>query len=134
MKVRLILSSLIILLLFGGKKSDLMTLKIINKSGQELYIQMTTEDRSGFYYLHVPMGDRENPLEKTFTIVKKTYRMRIYYTEVNDPTTGYECHGEHTSTLYASRNIRITVTSCDQLPRYRGEPTMIKWGAWRYIF
>jgi len=127
-RIKLILVSIITVLLISAKGSELMRLHIINKSGQDIGVRLTTPDFSKFYYLRIPAGENKTPSEATFTIVKDVYRMRVIYYLDADPNTGYECTGSRSSTLMALRNIRVTVTNCFALPPNCGEPSMVKAG------
>jgi hypothetical protein len=130
---------LIILLsssLISAKGSELMTLTIINKSGQQVAVRLITPDNTRFYYLPVPIGDSTNPSQTKFTIFKTLYRMRLVYFERYDPKTGYECPSSRSATLIAGRNIRVTVVPCLIRPcecGREGEPTMVKMGCFRCI-
>lgn len=132
-KFRFLLIICLTLPLISAKGSELMTLTIINKSGQQVAFRLITPDNVHFYYLTVPAGDSKIPTETKFTIYKTLYRVRLIYFEDADPKTGYECPSSRSATMIAGRNIRITVTPCFQPPPNRGEPTQVKFGRWRCI-
>ncbi|MCC7129538.1 MAG: hypothetical protein B6D39_12785 [Anaerolineae bacterium UTCFX2] len=119
--------------LIGAKGSELMTLTIRNKSGQQVALRLITSDNSLFYYLIVPANEPHTILDKTFTIPKAVYKMRLYYYLEADPATGHQCPSRDPVTLMAVRNIRITVTPCFPPPVNRGEPTQVKYSRWRCI-
>lgn len=119
--------------LISAKRTELASLTIRNKSGQQIAIRLITPDQSVFYYLTVPANEPHSFVDKTFTITKTAYRMRLYYLLPSDPATGYECPEARNTRLVAGRNIRITVTPCFRLPLNRGEPTQIKFGRWRCV-
>lgn len=134
LKTQLALIAMVAILLISGKADPLMRLTIVNKSGQDIAVRLLKEDRSRFYYLKVPTGEDGAPNVVMFTVVKDAYRMRVIYFSKEDPLTGYECTTESRSAaLIATRNIRVTVTSCSILPRHRGEPSQVKMGLWRCI-
>jgi hypothetical protein len=111
----------------------MMRFTVINKSGQELAIRLITNDNSRFYYLRVPEGDKKQPSQTEFTLVKDIYRIRVIYIVRKDPLTGLECPGSRSATIMALRDIRMAVTSCRTLPPNAGEPSMVKFGRWRCI-
>lgn len=133
MKLRYLIIILLATSLISAKGSELMTLTIRNKSGQQIAVRLITPDNSLFYYLIVPANEPHTSLDKTFTIPKTLYKMRLYYYLESDPVTGYECPSSRSATLVTARNIRITVTRCFPLPVNRGEPTQVKFGRWRCI-
>ncbi len=119
--------------LIGARRTELASLTIRNKSGQQIAVRLITPDHSVFYYLTVPANEPHTIVDKTFTITKTAYAMRLYYYLPSDPATGYECPEARNTRLVAGRNIRITVTPCFRLPLNRGEPTQIKFGRWRCV-
>lgn len=109
-------------------------LTLVNKSGLPIEVRLTGENVENYYYLRIPTGDREHPVEQVFTIVPDTYKMQPYYIELWDPVYGYSCEGAGSKTLYAYRNLKITFLECDITPRHRGESPIYKWPALRYIY
>lgn len=132
-KLRYLLVAALAVSLVSAKGSELMTLTIRNKSGQQIAVRLITPNNSNFYYLTVPANAQNSFVDKTFTITKAVYRMRLIYYLSDDPVTGYECPSSRSATLIAARNIRITVTPCFRSPINRGEPTQIKFGRWRCV-
>jgi len=133
LRVRLLSIALIAILLLGAKNSPLMRLTIRNKSGQQIAVRLTKADLSRFYYLTVPAGDSLQPKDVTFTIAKDVYQMRVFYFLTTDPMTGYECKKSRHASLFALKDIRVTVTPCYGAPPTRGEPSMVKMGRWRCV-
>ena len=136
MRLRLILIALIAILLISGtdKPNHYAAITIINKSGQEIAVGLISEDNSRIFYIPIPKGDRTTPYVYKFTLEKDIYRLRVYYMETYDPQSGVLCRRLRSSRLEAFRNIRIAVTECYGAPPTRGEPTMVKMGAWRCIY
>lgn len=134
MKFRLSLVAVLTLFLIGAKGSNMMTVTLVNKAGMEIAVSLIANDLSSALYFTVPKGDHKNPYETKFTLVKDSYRMRVFYLEERDPTTGMRCRTQRTSRLMAYRNMRIVVTGCDVLPEARGEPTIYKFGRWSCMY
>ena len=132
-KTTLIISLLAILLIAASSEytKDLYRLTIINKSGMEMAISLIGEDDNNIYFLRVPAGDRRSPTETIFTIVPDTYSIKPYYIEPWDPVYGYTCSDPGAKTLIAERNMRLTFTECNYIPRNGGEPSMWKFNARR---
>ena len=115
----------------------LVRLTIVNKSGLPLEIRLTGEDTDTSYYLRIESGDGLLPIEKVFTIIPGTYQMQPYYIELWDPVYGSSCSQPGSETLFAMRNIRVTILECDYtVPRSNsGEPSMWKFTAsLKYIY
>jgi hypothetical protein len=122
------------LIVGAGKGSNLATITVINKSGQEIAVGLISEDNSRILYIQIPKGDRSSPYFYKFTLEKDVYRLRVYYMEETDPQTGTLCRRFRPSRLQATRNIRIAVTECYGAPPNRGEPSLVKMGRWRCIY
>jgi hypothetical protein len=122
------------LIVGAGKGSNLATITVINKSGQEIAVGLISQDNSRILYIQIPKGDRSAPYVYKFTLEKDVYRLRVYYMETYDPQTGTQCVRSRPSRLQATRNIRIAVTECYGAPATRGEPSMVKMGRWRCIY
>ena len=136
LRTRLFLVALMALTLISGagKGYKYAAITIVNKSGQELAVGLISQDNSRIYYIPIPKGDRMQPEVYRFTVEEDVYRIRVYYMETYDPKTGVECRRARGSTIFAFRNIRITVTECYGQPPTRGEPSMVKMGRWRCIY
>ena len=130
MRKTLLITSILALLLMGSKPfpGKLVRLTVVNKSGLPVEIKMTGKYEEAFYYLRVPEGDRDFPVEKIFTIIPDTYQTQLYYIELWDPVYGYSCASKSQS-MELYRNTRVVVKECDQVPSCPGEPSMIKYGA-----
>jgi hypothetical protein len=141
LKKILSLLPLLSLLLIGAQQTrDRIEFTIINKSGRDIAISLKGKDwvclnkcdtqKGAIYYLTVPTGDNDAPSSKTFEIVKNTYGMQLYYLQTWDPVYGLKCPIPKPNALIASRNLRLTVLPCDQVPNNKaiGEPTM-----WKYL-
>jgi hypothetical protein len=139
-KKALIAISLLGILLLSANEIPirLVRLTIVNKSGLPLEIRLTSEEDSNiFYYLRVDEGDRSKPAEKVFTILAGRYQMQPYYIELWDPVYGYSCSQPGSQTLYAERNIKVTILECDYtIPRFNlGEPSIWKYSSsLKYIY
>ena len=105
---------IITLILTAGipNPDKLVRLTILNKSQYPLGIKLTGDNEANFYYLHVPKGDEEFPLEKRFTIARDIYQMQIYYIELWDPVYGTNCGSGRSGTIDAMHNTRMIVQDC----------------------
>jgi hypothetical protein len=54
--------------------------------------------------------------------------MQVYYKELWDPVYGYSCSAKST-TIDATRNVRVVISECDWTPPVPGEDSMVKLGA-----
>ena len=135
---RILLVLTLLLLLFGSGNAlsiRLVRLTIVNKSGFPLEIRLTGEDSDNSYYLRLEEGDRSNPNEVVFTIIPGIYKMQPYYIELWDPVYGPSCGEAGSSTLYAKRNIKVSILECDRTVRHLGEPSIWKWSSsLKYIY
>jgi hypothetical protein len=91
-------------------------------------VSLLSNDLSKVYFLNMPEGDRQQPYITKLTIAQDSYRMRVFWLEPEDPTTGIPCRATRTSRLVAARNMRIVITECDRRTIQPGEPTMYKFG------
>lgn len=106
----------------------LMRLTVINKSGRKVEIRLTGMDQGGFYYLHVPEGDRQTPFEQIFTVFPDHYSSTLYYVEIWDPVYGFHC-ASRSQRLDLTRNVRVVVVECDRrVPNVGEPPSTIKYG------
>lgn len=107
---------LIITILLAGAKTqnlDLVRFTVVNESPFPLGISLTGTFTESFYYLHVPEGDPEFPVERTFTIARDEYQMQVYYIDLWDPVYGYTCSSGPGGLLNAKKNNSITVKHCN---------------------
>lgn len=120
-----------ILMMAANGSIKLIRLTIVNKSGRDIEIELTgsCEENSEYYhyYLRVPAGDRLSPTEMIFTIFPDKYSMSVYYVELWDPVYGAKCSAK-SSTIDATRNMRVVVPVCTFTPPNAGEPSMLKLG------
>jgi len=112
----------------GGNNTPLVRLNIINKSGVELFIRLDGTDSLVYYSLKVPIGTRENPVIKTFTIIRGTYQMQLTYVGEWDPVYNLNPCPDTPSIMFlnARGNNRLTFTECESNPPWPGERTMEK--------
>ncbi|OGO30418.1 MAG: hypothetical protein A2Z16_00085 [Chloroflexi bacterium RBG_16_54_18] len=106
----------ILTILLTGAKSknfDLVRFTVINESPFPLGISLTGLFTESIYYLHLPEGDPEFPVERTFTIARDEYQMQVYYIDLWDPVYGYTCTTGQGGTLNAKSNSTITVKHCN---------------------
>jgi hypothetical protein len=130
MNKRVLLVSLIALLLLGANPSPkaLVRLTIVNKSGLEISVQLTSrEDSTRTYYLTIQEGDKLVPTTQVYTIIPDNYSARIYFHEIWDPVYGFDC-GSSGGSIDARRNVRMTVLPCTTHLRSHGEPSQLKFG------
>jgi hypothetical protein len=133
MKRTLLVGMLLVLVLTSAKPIGLVELTVVNKSGKPLGIRLDeinpeVNQQALFYYLNVPKGDGDQPLEKTFTIVRDRYTMQVYYIEPYDPVYGWSCSSPKTSKLEAGHNARLVFLKCGRTPPNAGEPGLGKFG------
>ena len=93
--------------------ADLVRFTVINESPFPLGISLTGTFTETTYYLNVPEGDSEFPVEKTFTITRDEYQMVVYYIDLWDPVYGYTCTTGPGGLLNARRNNTLTVKHCN---------------------
>ena len=125
-----LLSLLLAPLLMAAEPVNLIRFTLINKSGIDIAVQLFSADYENVYYLKVPEGSRQYPTTKTFTIAKDIYQMQVFYIETYDPVYGYSCGNAPPTTLFATRQMKVVLTECGELPPNRGEPTMMKYWYW----
>lgn len=118
-----------ILLTLGFKSWSLVKLTIVNQANIPIAIQLINERDELFYYLNVPSGDRDTPMEKTFTITPALYEMTVYYLETYDPVYHYpRCGGAaQRAILSMQHSNRVLIKSCTIAPANVGEP-----GFWKF--
>ncbi len=135
-KTLLIISLAAVLFLSAGVPIDkLFRLTIVNKTGLPLEISLMGTDNDEIYYLRLPEGDRTAPEERVFTILPGEYLLRPYYIEIWDPVYGVSCGVIPPNRLIMTRNIRIVFLPCDQIVRWKGEPTQYKYTPrWRFLY
>jgi hypothetical protein len=97
----------------SSKNVDLVRFTVVNQSPFPLGISLTGLFTESTYYLHVPEGDPEFPVERTFTIARDEYQMQVYYIDLWDPVYGYTCTTGQGGTLNAMKNNTITVKHCN---------------------
>lgn len=91
----------------------LLKLTIINKSGNEIYIQLQSYDYKEFYYLTIPAGTKTSPFVKTFTISENYYFRKTWY----GPGAYRACIGmTNSGELIMDRNTRLAFLPCTQIP------------------
>jgi hypothetical protein len=106
----------------------LVCFTVVNKSGMDIELSLTSKYKEQFYYLRIPEGTAGNPTEKVFTLIPDSYTSSIYYVELWDPVYGSQC-GTKSQTLEIERNVRLTVNPCNLNPTSVGEPpAIVKFG------
>jgi hypothetical protein len=128
-KSTLILIVLVLTTISASAPDRLVRLTIVNKSGRKIELSLTGTNYDQFYYLHIPEGSRQSPLEQVFTLVPDSYTSSLYYYELWDPVYGNQC-GTKGQTLDLTRNVKLTVLPCDLSPAKSDEaPAIVKFGA-----
>jgi hypothetical protein len=128
-KIIMIISLLAMWLVSAGPGYQwLVELTVINKSGMAIEISMQDEDQENIYYLRIPQGDRTNPTEKTYTVVRATYSATLYYVELWDPVYGYSCSSKSQS-INAQHKVQVVVFPCNMTIAKPGTAERIKFGA-----
>jgi hypothetical protein len=94
---------------------SLLRLTVINKSGNEIYMRLQSETKSGgkFYYLTIPAGTKESPKVEVFTVVEDIYYRTTWY----GPGDNALCQGMmDTGRLIMDRNNRLVFLPCSSIP------------------
>lgn len=128
MRHRLTLIAILALLLMGAKGGKVSTITLVNKSGMSVNVSILANDLSQNYFLNMPVGTRDQPYITKLTIIRDSYRMRVFWLGDKDPNTGLPCRAARSARLVADRNMRITITECDRRRIQPGEPTLYKFG------
>ena len=102
-------------LMASGPRLRIVTLTVINKSGNEVMMKLEGSDiGKQFYYLTIPAGDKEWPTVKVFTVLEDVYQRTTWYGEgENAICTGLSSSG----VLVMDRNNRLTFTPCYNVPK-----------------
>ena len=135
MKKIIVTISLLTLLLMAANPGYkwLVKLTIINKSGMPLEINITGTNEENHYYLRIPRGDRDSPLEMTFTVARDKYNVQVFYVEPWDPVYGYSC-GTKSQMINIDRNVTVVFRECDRILANAGAPpSHIKFGGVRGV-
>ena len=73
----------------------LIRLTVINKANIAVALRLDNQQQDIHYYLTIPEGDPDEPIEKVFTIIPATYSVSAIYLEAYDPVYGYPfCGGK----------------------------------------
>jgi hypothetical protein len=93
---------------------NLLRLTVINKSGNEVYLRLQSETKSGgFYYLTIPAGTKESPKVEVFTVVEDIYYRTTWY----GPGDYALCQGmKDAGQLTMDRNNRLVFLPCYAIP------------------
>jgi len=82
-------------------------LTIVNKSGYEAYLQLTSCDGSVNLYLTLPTGDDADPSVQVFNLQAGAYKR-----------TTWQCQNQRTNGLLRlDGNIKLTMTACENSPQ-----------------
>lgn len=92
----------------------LVRLTVINKADIEVALSLENERYDLSYYLSIPKGDPDDPVEKTFTIVPAVYSVSATYLEAYDPVYGYPyCGGNSPGGTYdLTVHSRMVIPAC----------------------
>lgn len=92
----------------------LIRLTVINKASIEVALRLDNEQQDIHYYLTIPKGDPDAPIEKVFTIIPETYSVRAIYLETYDPVYGYPyCGGKSPGGTYKlTMQSRMIIPAC----------------------
>ena len=129
MKKPLVVITSLAVLMIGEDERDSAHLTMINKSDTDIAIQLIGPDYKNISYLIFPEGAHIFPTIKTFTIEKEIHSMQLFYSETYDLIHGFSCLGAIPVSLVATREIRLNIQPCGQIPPTRGSTTMMK--SWR---
>ena len=110
----------------GSKPIELIRFTIINKAETDIAIQLNAvpkvccniadTEKGEFYYLPVEEGSKDVPTVKIYTLAKDTYQMQLFYISTYDPVYGFKCEPTVPNMLNASRDLRLVVLPCNELP------------------
>ena len=94
--------------------NHLVRLTVINKADIEVALRLENERYDLSYYLSIPKGDPDDPVEKTFTIVPAVYTISATYLETYDPVYGYPyCGGKSLGGSYnLTVHSRMVIPAC----------------------
>jgi len=105
-----------------------VTLKVINRSGMEIALQLDGAVLGESYYFKVPKGDRQLATEVRYSVQRDDYSLQLYFLENYDPVYGTKC-SESSTIWYPLQSQRtITILPCDELMPNNGEQTFKKIG------
>lgn len=92
----------------------LIRLTVINKASIDVALRLDNEQQDIHYYLSIPKGDKDAPIEKVFTIIPQTYSVRAIYLETYDPVYGYPYCGGKTpgGTYNLTMQSRMIIPAC----------------------
>jgi hypothetical protein len=100
-------------LMASGPSLRVVTLTVINKSGNEVMIKLEGSDvGKQFYYLTIPVGDKDWPTVRTYTVLEDYYKRTTWYGEGYAACVGVSSSG----TLVMDRNNRLVFTPCYSTP------------------
>ena len=141
MKKLILVLLLLCVFLTAANPIKLARLTVINKSGEQLYIDAKGQEWGQFYWLTVEEGDRAYPLVKVYTIIPDIYKVKVFfgedmqecrsglvpvpYNEWKDTVNSYNWQGVS----------KFVVTECGYPPPNLGDPgvRMYKWQWFEYI-
>ena len=119
-------------LMASGPTLRVVTLTVINKSGNEVMIKLEGSDvGKQFYYLTIPAGNKDWPHTEVFTVLEDVYKRTTWYGEGDVA----QCVGLSSSGwLVMDRNNRLVFTPCNYTPMR----TLSDWewvdGKWTEVF
>lgn len=92
----------------------LIRLTVINKAAIDVALRLDNEQQDIHYYLSIPKGDPDAPIEKVFTIIPETYSVKAIYLETWDPVYGYPyCGGKSPGGTYKlTMQSRMVIPAC----------------------
>ena len=106
----------------------IMRLEIINKSGNVIYLRLEGSDvGQQFYYLTIPLGTKEMPTVKTFTVLSDVYSRTTYYGAGDPIKEGISSTGK----LIVDRNTRLNFLPGPSIRPYRYD---VVTGGWTTMF
>ena len=102
-------------LMASGPTLRIVTLTVINKSGNEVMIKLEGSDvGKQFYYLTIPQGNKDWPTVEVFTVLEDIYERTTWYGEGDVA----QCVGLSSSGyLVMDRNNRLVFTPCNYVPK-----------------
>ncbi len=105
-----------------------VTLKVINRSGMEIALQLDGAVLGESYYFKVPKGDKQQEIEVSYSVQRDDYYIQLYFLENYDPVYGKKC-SESSAVWYPLQSQRtITILPCNEVMSNNGEQTFKKIG------
>lgn len=117
-KIMLFIAILSLLFVQADDTSNKMIqLTLINKTTLPVGVSLVSRTKDGrLYYLPVPLGTKEEPSQRTYSIIADHYLMQLKYVQTYDPVYGWKCSFQMPpKDVLAYHNLRIVFLPCENL-------------------